>query len=151
MTTHILITDSSSLTVVGSGTIMPGNRANLFAVAGGLMQIALAASLLFLPVLSACLQQSQEMVCQRQSYIQQGGSPLGFAFLLLMIVAGVLALVSTRVENISHARRIRWIAVPLSVSFAIVGAWSIGLIFVPGAVFLLAAALACRQRPSQQR
>lgn len=73
------------------------------------------------------------MVCQRQWYIQQGGSVIGFAFLILMIVAGVLALVSTRIENVSNADRLRWIAV----SFAIVGAWSIGLIFVPGALLLL--------------
>ncbi len=130
---------------------MPKNRASLFAVAGGLMQIVLAVSLLFLPVFSTCIPQGQEMVCQRQPYIQQGGSVLGFAFLVAMIVAGALALVSTRIENVSQARRLRWIAVLLSASFAVAGAWSIGLIFVLGAVFLLAAALACRQRPSQQR
>ncbi|MBK8135723.1 MAG: hypothetical protein IPK52_07785 [Chloroflexi bacterium] len=151
MTTHILIADSSSLAVVGGQTLKPRNRANLFAVAGGLMQIVVAVAILFLPVFATCISRSQEMVCQRQSYIQQGGSVLGFALLVLMIVAGVLALVSTRIESVSQAGRFRWIAVLLSVSFAIVGAWSIGLIFVPGAVFLLAAALACRQRPSQQR
>ncbi len=144
MTPHILIADSSSLAVVGGETPMPGNRGNRFAVAGGLMQIVLAGGLLFLPVFSACLPQGQEMVCQRQSYIQQGGNPLGFGFLLLMIVAGVLALVSTRIENVSHARRLRWIAVLLSVSFAIAGAWSIGLIFIPGALLLLLSALFSR-------
>ena len=110
--------------------------------------MVLATSILFLPVFATCISRSQEMVCQRQSYIQQGGSVLGFAFLVLMIVAGVLALVSTRIENVSHARRLRWIAVLLSVSFVIVGAWSIGLTFVPGALLLLLSALFSRQSAS---
>ncbi len=144
MTTQILIAGSISLAVVGGETPMPENRGNRFAVAGGLLQMAMAISVLFLPVFAICLPQGQEIVCQRQSYIQQGGSVLGFAFLLLMIVAGVLALVSTRIENVSHARRLRWIAVLLSVSFVIVGAWSIGLTFVPGALLLLLSALFSR-------
>ena len=141
MTTHILIADSNRLVVAGGETPVPRNRANLFAVAGGLMQIALSLSVLFLPVFASCIDRGQEMVCQRQFYIQQGGSVLGYAFLLLMIVAGVLALVSTRIENVSQARRLRWIAVLLSASFAVAGAWSIGLIFVPGGIVLLLAAI----------
>ncbi|KXK48132.1 MAG: hypothetical protein UZ13_03914 [Chloroflexi bacterium OLB13] len=59
---------------------MPKSRESLFAVAGGLMQIALAISILFLPVFATCLPQGQDMVCNRQSYIQQGGSRWGMSF-----------------------------------------------------------------------
>jgi len=120
---------------------MPNRRASLFAVAGGMIQIVLAAGILFLPVFATCIGQDQTMVCQRQSYIQQGGSLLGYAFLVATIVAGVLALISTRIENGSQARRLRWFAVLLTAGFAVVGAWSIGLIFVPGALLLLLSAL----------
>lgn len=144
MTEHTLIADSDNLSEVGTKSTVPQNRVNLFAVAGGLTQIALSLSLLFLPVFATCLSRGQEWVCQRQSYLQQGGNALGFAFLVLMIVVGGLALVSTRIENGSQARRLRWIAVLLSVSFAIVGAWSIGLIFVPGALLLMPSTLFSR-------
>jgi len=144
MTPQILIADSVSLAVVGGETPMTGNRANQFAVAGGLLQMVLAASVLFLPLFAACIDRGHGMVCQRQSYIQQGGSVLGFFFLFVMIVAGVLAILSTRIDSVLQARRLRWIAVLLSVSFAIVGAWSIGLIFAPGALLLLLSALFSR-------
>lgn len=55
MTTHILIADSSSMTFVGNKSTMPRNRANLFAVAGGLMQMALSLGILFLRVFATCL------------------------------------------------------------------------------------------------
>ncbi len=119
---------------------MPKSRGSLFAVAGGLMQIALAISILFLPVFATCLPQGQDMVCNQQSYIQQGGSPLGYGFLALMIVAGIMALVSTRIDNAAQARRLCWIAVLLTVGMAIVGAWGFGLLFVPGGLLLLLAA-----------
>jgi hypothetical protein len=141
MTTHIPIADSSSLSLVGSKSTMPRNRADLFAITGGLMQMVLAFGLLFLPIFATCLLHGQEWVCQRQSYIQQGGSVLGYAFLVLMIVAGSLVLASIRLERLKqHAHRVRWIAVLLTAGFAIIGTWSIGLLFVPGGLFLLLSA-----------
>ncbi|MBV6438360.1 MAG: hypothetical protein AELANPGJ_03662 [Anaerolineae bacterium] len=129
---------------------MPKSRGSLFAVAGGLMQIALAIGILFLPVFATCLPQGQDMVCNRQSYIQQGGSPVGYVFLALMIVAGIMALVSTRIDNAILARRLRWIAVLFTVGMAIVGAWGFGLLFVPGGVLLLLAAILSRKGTSEQ-
>lgn len=125
---------------------MLGNRANLFAFTGGIMQIILAAILLFLPVFSICFPQGQATVCERQTYLQQGGSMLGLGLLALMIVAGTLGLTSTRVANLTLTRRYRWIATLLTVSFVILGAWSIGLGFVPGGILLLLSALLTPQQ-----
>lgn len=120
---------------------MPNNRVSLFALAGGLFHIALSLSLLFLPVFARCLPQGEEMICEWQSYIQRGGNIIGFGFLFLMIAAGVMAIVSTRIENPSQVRRLRWLAVVFTVCFAVIGAWSIGLLFVPGGLLFLLSAI----------
>lgn len=149
MTKHILIADSGNLTEVGSVSSIPRNRANLFAVTGGLMQIALSLSILCLPVLAMCMQRGQDMECQRQSYIQQGGSPLGYGFLIALIIVGVLAVHSTRVQNAVLVNRIRGLAALVSMSFVIIGAWSIGMLFAPGGVLLLLSALFGRQNTAE--
>ncbi len=120
---------------------MRENRASLFAIAGGLLHIVLAGSLLFLPVFATCFPQGQEMVCERQTYLQQGGNLIGLGFLLLMIVVGLIAILSTRLENPSQVRRLRWLAVVVTVGFTIIGAWGIGLFFIPGGLLLLLSAL----------
>lgn len=122
------------------------NRDSVFAIAGGLAQIAVAAVILFLPVLQICLQQGGEMICQGQSYLQQGGNPIGYVFFVLMIVAGVLAVVSTRIEGRAIAQRLRWLAFLLSISFVIVGAWGVGLAFAPGGLLILLSILVSRER-----
>lgn len=121
--------------------IMRENRTSLFAIAGGLLHIALAGSLLVLPVFAICLPQGQALVCEHQTYLQQGGNLIGLGFLLLMIVAGVIAIFSTRLENPSQVRRLRWLAVAITVGFMVIGAWGIGLFFIPGGILLLLSAL----------
>ena len=64
---------------------MPNKRAPLFAFTGGLLHIALAGGLMLLPVFATCFQQGQEVVCTRQSYIQQGGNVLGLGLFLLLV------------------------------------------------------------------
>lgn len=120
---------------------MLSKRASLFALTGGLLHIALASILLFLPVFATCFQQGQEVVCSHQSYIQQGGNFLGFGLLLLMIVAGLIAIISIQIKDRVQARRLRWIAVAATLCFAVIGAWSMGLPFIPGGLLLLLSAL----------
>ena len=120
---------------------MPYKRSSLFAITGGLLHIAFAGGLVFLPVFAICFRQGQEVVCTHQSYIQQGGNVLGLGLLLLMIVAGVIAIISTRSKDRAQARRLRWIAIAATVCFAVIGAWSVGLLFVPGGLLLLLSAL----------
>jgi hypothetical protein len=120
---------------------MPSKRASLFAFTGGLLHIALAGGLMFLPVFAICFRQGQEVICTHQSYVQQGGNVLGLGLLLLMIVDGVIAIISTRIKERAQARLLRWIAVAATVCFAVTGAWSIGLLFVPAGLLLLLSAL----------
>lgn len=121
------------------------SRDSLFAFAGGLFQISLALGLLILPVFSSCMPQGQEMVCERLTYLQQGGNVLGVAFLLMMVAAGILGIASTRTADSTQARRFRWIAVILTASFAVIGAWSFGLFFAPGGILLLLSAVLLRR------
>ena len=58
-----------------------------------------------------------------------------------MIVAGVIAIISTQIKDRVQGHRLRWIAVAATVCFAVIGAWSIGLLFVPGGLLLLLSAL----------
>jgi hypothetical protein len=131
---------------------MRKNRPGLFAMTGGLLQIGMSLSVLFLPIVGGtCTWQGQVMSCRQESYIEMGGNVLGYGFLFLMIAVGVMAIVSTRIDNPTWSCRFRWLGVLASVSFVVIGAWSIGLLFLPGAVFLLVAALACRQQIQNDR
>lgn len=117
------------------------SRDSLFAFAGGVLQLSLGLGLLLLPVFSICMPQGQEMICERLTYLQQGGNALGVAFLLMMAAAGILGIASTRIANSVQVRRFRWGAVILTTSFVAIGAQSLGLIFAPGGIFLLLSAL----------
>jgi hypothetical protein len=146
MTLHRLAAGNIRRDIVGSKKRMPRNRPGLFVMTGGLLQIVLSLCVLFLPVFATCGPQSGATTCERKSYIDMGGSAVGHGFLVLMIAVGVMAIVSTRIENPVHVCQLRWLGVIASASFVIIAGWSIGFLFLPGALFLLVAALACRQR-----
>lgn len=138
--------DDGMLLENSQGDAMCKNRPGLFAITGGLLQIVLSLCVLFLPVFATCGPQGEATICERESYIEMGGSTVGYGFLFLMIVVGIMAIVSTRIDNRTQACQLRWLGAFSSVSFVVIGAWSIGFLFLPGALFLLVAALACRQR-----
>lgn len=141
--------DDGMLLENAQGDTMGKNRPGLFAITGGVLQIVMSLSVLFLPIFGGtCRWQGQAMTCRQASYIEMGGNALGYGFLFLMIAVGVSAILSTRIDNPAYICWIRWFGVLSSVSFVVIGAWSIGLLFLPGALFLLIAALACRKRPS---
>lgn len=117
---------------------MPKNLISLITIVGGLLQSSISLSVLFLPIIP--------ISNGRASYIQMGGNVLGYGFLLLMIAVGVMAFISTRIDNPAQVCRLRWLSVLSSASFVVIGAWGIGLLFLPGTLCLLIAALACRQR-----
>jgi hypothetical protein len=117
----------------------------LVALAAGLVQGFLALCLLFLPIFAMCMGQPDgALSCSRETYIQMGGNLIGSVFLLLMIGVGVGAILSSRLENPSHVCLYRWLAVVISAAFVVVGAWSIGLLFLPGGLLMLLAARSCR-------
>ena len=111
------------------------------------MQVLVALGLLFLPVFATCY--VNEPDCRRASYIQMGGSFIGYLLLVGMILLGT-AVVITHLglfPNLSgrQNRRILWLAVAGSFITLIVGAWSIGLAFLPGGLLLLLATFANRK------
>lgn len=116
---------------------MPKNLTSMFAITGGLLQSGISLSVLFLPVIPTS--------SERASYIQMGGNVLGYGFLCLMVAVGIMAFISTRIDNPVQVCRLRWLGVIASATFVVIGAWSIGLLFLPGTLCLLVAALACRQ------
>src|SRR6185503_20335059 len=106
----------------------------LMALTGGLIQILAPLAMLVLPVFATCIGGD----CYRQSYVQLGGSLIGYVLLFGTMLLG-LAVVITNLniapyQNVDKRlkRRVLWAAVAGSVIACIVGAWSIGLAFVPG-------------------
>ena len=113
----------------------------LLALTGGLIQIFAPLAMLVLPVFATCMGGD----CYRQSYIQMGGSLIGYALLFGTMLLG-LAVVITNLnidpfQNVDKRlkRRLLWAAVAGSVIALIVGAWSIGFAFVPGGFILFTA------------
>ena len=114
----------------------------VLALIGGLIQVIVAFVILFLPVFVTCY--LNESDCRRQSYIQLGGSILGYVMFIAMIVVGILVIV-THINPTSRPRgRILWLAAASSFVVVILGAWSIGVAFALGGALLLIAALASR-------
>lgn len=81
------------------------------------------------------------MVCRGESYLQLGGTPLGYTFLTLMIVTGALAVASSRDPHPGRAFIIRWLAAVASAVVVVVAGWGFGLAFAPGGLLLLLAAI----------
>jgi hypothetical protein len=113
-----------------------------FAIIGGLVQIAAALAILFLPVLGSCsMQEGGELSCSRLSYIQMGGNAFGYGILIAMIGVGVLAVGSTQDTNRKRMLLVRWGATLFSIAVVIVTGFSIGIAFAPGAVLLFVSAV----------
>ena len=113
----------------------------LMALTGGLIQIVAPLAMLVLPVFATCIGGD----CYRQSYVQMGGSLIGYALLFGTMLLG-LAVVITNLniapyQNVDKRlkRRVLWAAVVGSVIACIVGAWSIGFAFAPGGLILFTA------------
>jgi hypothetical protein len=116
--------------------------AALFAILGGLIQIAAALTILFLPVLGSCVMpESGDLICSRVSYIQLGGNALGYGILIAMIGVGVLAVGSAQDANRKRVLLVRWGGTAISAIAAFITGFSFGIVFVPGAVLLLASAV----------
>jgi len=114
------------------------------AILGGLVQFLVAVSILFLPVFVTCQFEGHDRVCHGVSYVQQGGNALGYTFLMLMIVAGVLAVASSRDPNWRRAFFSRWLAALTSAVVFVVAGFGFGLAFAPGGLLVLLAALLTR-------
>jgi len=111
------------------------------AILGGLVHISMAMSLLFLPVLITCRFGDRSEGCYSQSYIQQGGNLLGYTFLLLMILAGIVAIYSSSDSNYKRAYISRWLIVLASGIVVVIAGFGFGIIFVPGGLLVLLAIL----------
>jgi hypothetical protein len=121
--------------------------ASFLALMGGLIQIFVSVSILFFPVLVQCQVANNNRVCQGHSYIELGGNALGYTFLILMIVMGLIASASSRDSSSYRAFWSRWLAVLASIVVVVVAGFGFGLMFAPGALLLLAAALLTWPRP----
>jgi hypothetical protein len=110
-------------------------------VLGGFLHIAAAIAILFFPVLVTCQFGDQGEKCYGQSYIQIGGNILGYALLLLMILAGAAAMYSSYDSNQRRAYFSRWLVVVVGAIIIYVTGFSFGIIFIPGAVLILLATL----------
>jgi|WetSurMetagenome_2_1015567.scaffolds.fasta_scaffold265616_2 hypothetical protein len=112
------------------------------AIIGGLVQIAAALAILFLPVLGNCsVQEGGELICSRLSYIQMGGNAFGYGILIAMIGVGALAVSSAQESNLQRILLVRWGATLFSGVIAIITGFSFGIVFMPGAVLLLISAI----------
>jgi hypothetical protein len=100
------------------------------------IQIALVLAILFLPLFGTCIGSEP---CSYQSYIQMGGNIVGFGFLGGLIVLGGLLIVTSYTGDIGRTRLLLGVNIVVNVLFAIVGAWSFGLAFLPVALMLLLA------------
>src|SRR5215216_6372541 len=89
-------------------------------ILGGLIHIAMAIGLLFLPVLITGRFGDQFEASYSQSYIQQGGNLLGYTLLLLMILAGITAIYSNTDSNYKRAYIVRWLVVFVSVMIVVI-------------------------------
>lgn len=114
------------------------------ALIGGLIQALVALGLLFLPVFTTCIYVDGTPECHSQSYLQQGGSLVGYLILTLAVLAGVMAVLSSRDLNALKAMVSRWLAASGGIIVVAVGAWSIGIVFVPGTLVILLSALLTR-------
>src|SRR5829696_8215557 len=112
----------------------------VLALIGGLMQVIVALAILFLPVFVTCYLNESE--CRRQSYIQLGGSILGYVMFAAMIVVGIVVIITHMNPTTPPRGRILWLAAVSSFVVVILGAWSIGVTFALGGALLLIAALA---------
>jgi hypothetical protein len=113
---------------------------------GGLLQLLLALSVLFLPVFKTCQFGGEQPTCNSESYIQMGGNTLGYIFLILMIVAGIVAAASPLDRIGRRVLFTRWLAALSSVMVAIVAGFGFGIVFAPGAILLILASLLTRYR-----
>ena len=92
-----------------------------FAVSGGLVQIAAALAILFLPVLGNCsMPEGGELTCSRLSYIQMGGNGFGYSILIAVIGVGSLAVASAQDTSRKRKLLIRWGGTLFSAVIAIV-------------------------------
>ena len=110
----------------------------------GLMQALIAFSISFLPVFAVCRAQGNNLICHRETYSQQGGNALGYAFLVSMIVAGTLEIISSRDRNPRRAFLIRWLVALSSVLVTVMAGWGYGIAFAPGALLMVLIALMSR-------
>src|SRR5262245_22091519 len=101
------------------------NAAARLAIVGGLVQIAAALAILFLPVLGNCsMLEGGELTCSRLSYIQVGGNGFGYSILIAMMGVGVLAVGSARDTNRKRVLLIRWGGALFSIAAAFVTGFS---------------------------
>ena len=110
----------------------------------------MATSLLFLPVLITCRLGDQSEGCYSQSYIQQGGNLLGYTFLVLMILAGILAIYSNSDSNYKRAYLSRWLVVFMSAVVFVIAGFGFGIIFAPGGLLVLLSLFLQAITPLQQ-
>ncbi|HET7090960.1 MAG TPA: hypothetical protein VFL17_20200 [Anaerolineae bacterium] len=118
--------------------------ASRLALIGGLIQALVALGLLLLPVFTTCIYVDGAPECHSQSYLQQGGSLVGYLILTLAILAGVVAVLSSQDLNSPKAVLSRWLAASAGVIVVAVGIWSIGIVFMPGTLVILLSALLTR-------
>lgn len=108
-----------------------------FTVIVGFIQLLVALSVLFLPVFAVCEAPGNDLICRRETYSQQGGSALGYVFLVLMIIVSVAAIFSGRDSNLGRAFVTRWVTALSSVLVSVVAGWGWGIVFAPGGVLML--------------
>ena len=116
--------------------------AMLLALAGGLLHILFTLSILFLPIFQTCKSQfGGQEVCQGYSYLDLGGNALGYGFLVLMFLGGVIVIATNRYHNRLRVLLIRWLVLLASLLVMIIAGWGFGFYFAPGALLLLLAAI----------
>lgn len=77
----------------------------------------------------------------KDTFRQESGNTLGYTFLALMFLSGLLCAVTFRHPNRNVGLLVRWDTVLISVPIIVIAGWGFGLDFIPGALLVLVAAL----------
>lgn len=128
------------------------NASNL-AATGGLLQIVVALALGLLPVFKICAYfMSYPPIlawCDNETYLGMIGNVGGFLLLGSMVLAGITALLSTRLPLSLGVLWIRWAAVLIYIFTSFFADWFFRIVFLPGTLLiLLSAGLTRRYRGS---
>lgn len=109
--------------------------ASLVAIAAALLQLTIALSVLFLPVINLCGSDG----CRQESYLQLNAGILGYALLFLVIGASLSVIIGRKLDANLFLLRC-WLAVAIGL-VTDYSSWIYGIYFLAGSLLMLIASI----------
>ncbi len=107
---------------------------------GGMLQVVAVAALLVTPTPISCLW--GQAPCEPHGFIPFANST-SYILLGLVAIAGLSVVSTGRTNNLASACVIRWIGSLISIYVTFLSLFGVGLLLLPGSLFMLASALSC--------